>query len=360
MKAAFRLVTLLLSVFALSIVAVIFAQDEIEFPEPTGSIAVDNEVTGELSEDNPLIVYTFDGAAGEIVGVNVAFDEIDGYLLLADADGNILAENDDSISIYNSTIPAVELPEDGNYQIGISTYSYVRTDDPSEEGSFRLTLATPEVSSVEIGDEIEGAITEDQPTALYFIDAEVGQLLVVAVESDDFDTQLALDPVSGQDVIQEFNDDFGEGTNSQIGPTLIAEGGRYVVTVSSFFEDEAGSFTLSVSEAEALPLEVGEAARGEVTADASEQFYSFQAEEGQQLTISATAVEDADLVLDLYNPGAELVAYNNDTDDLNPVIEYTADETGTYLVRVYPATFFFEESESRQYDITVTTGAASR
>jgi hypothetical protein len=359
MKIALKLVALLLALFVFTTFGAVSAQDDIEFPEPTDSIAVDDEVTGELSEDDPLLVYSFDSAAGDIVGVNVAFDDIDGYLLLADAKGNIIAENDDSISIYDSTIPAVELPEDGTYLIGVSTYSYVRGDDPSDEGSFTLTLTMPDIEVIEIGGAVEGELTEDEPTALYFVDAEAGQLLVIAVESDDFDTQLSLDPVSGQDVSQEHNDDYGEGTNSQIGPLLVAESGRYVISVSSYFEDEGGSFALTVSEAEPIVLEIGEAARGELTMDASEQYYSFEAEEEQTVTIAAEALGDADLYFTVYDSAGEWLDYADDTDDLNPSLEFEAPESGTYLIQLSSWSIFFDEDESGEYEITVTTGASS-
>ena len=66
--------------------------------------------------------YEFEGEAGQGVVIQATSDEFDTYLLLRDASGQLLAENDDWNGARNSTIGYV-LPETGKYQVWINAYS---------------------------------------------------------------------------------------------------------------------------------------------------------------------------------------------------------------------------------------------
>lgn len=356
MKPVVKLIGLLLTIFALTAVTVVFAQDDVKIPEAVDTIATGDEITGELDEDNPIVAYSFEGAAGDIVSISLEFEDTDGYLLLADANGDVVASNDDAASIYSSRIPAFVLPEDGTYLIGVSTYSYVRGDIPEETAEFTLSLTAPEVVILEIGGEVEDETSEDAPQAYYFVELEAGQLIVASLQSDDFDTVLTIDPAAGQDTFQMYNDDFGDGTNSQVGPELITESGLYTITVAGYFDD-TGSYSLQIAEVEPIPLTAGEAARGEITQDATEHYYSFEAEEGQTLTIAAEALGSTDLMLTLFSADGEWLDYNDDSDELNPAIEYDVTESGAHLILVSALGFFFDDSDLGEFDISVTVGS---
>src|SRR5262249_1383958 len=95
------------------------------------SIGYGDTVSGKaISIDDP-VVYTFNGKAGETVSISLSSDAVDTYLVLADQDGNLIAENDDiSDSNVNSFVQAV-LPANGDYLIGVFAY---------DAGPFNLAL----------------------------------------------------------------------------------------------------------------------------------------------------------------------------------------------------------------------------
>ena len=66
--------------------------------------------------------YEFEGEAGQGVVIQATSDEFDTYLLLRDASGQSLAENDDWNGEQNSIIGYV-LPETGTYQVWVNAYS---------------------------------------------------------------------------------------------------------------------------------------------------------------------------------------------------------------------------------------------
>ncbi|MGB3517545.1 MAG: tetratricopeptide repeat protein, partial [Elainellaceae cyanobacterium] len=80
---------------------------------------------------------------------------------------------------------------------------------------------------------------------------EAGQILVIEMVSEDFDTFLFLLDASGTPIAQ--NDD-SEGTNSRIAVTLPGAG-RYTVIANSFSAGEVGRYQLTIREGSAQELE---------------------------------------------------------------------------------------------------------
>lgn len=76
---------------------------------------------------------------------------------------------------------------------------------------------------------------------------EAGARPVIRVSSEEFDTVLELLAPDG--TLLASDDDGGGGTNSQLRPGSLAEGGRYSVVVRSYGEDGGGRYRLSVTAA---------------------------------------------------------------------------------------------------------------
>lgn len=87
-----------------------------------------------LQSDNSLAdTYEIQANAGDVVRILATSPDFDPYVFLLDANGNILARDDDSGNNFNSFIE-MPLPEDGTYMIVVNAFS------PSEQGRYRLTV----------------------------------------------------------------------------------------------------------------------------------------------------------------------------------------------------------------------------
>lgn len=75
-----------------------------------------------LVEDNSYIdTYTFTGQAGQRVMITMSSQELDSYLILLDANGNSVAQDDDGAGNLDAQIAAT-LPADGTYTIYANSY----------------------------------------------------------------------------------------------------------------------------------------------------------------------------------------------------------------------------------------------
>lgn len=203
-----------------------------------------------ISIDEPVI-YTFTGNAGDAVTIVANSDEIDPYIVLADRNGNTLAENDDiSNNNLNSQINAV-LPANGQYLIGVFGY---------EAGPFELGLSiggdgggTPviPVSENTSGGEdvVSGEIDDDNYYLEYPITVERdGDTITIDAQatSGDLDTYLGL--FQGDVVVAE-NDDRAQGTTDSQLVYPNAEAGDYTVVVTRYGFDQGettGEFDLII------------------------------------------------------------------------------------------------------------------
>ncbi|MBD1871244.1 PPC domain-containing protein [Cyanobacteria bacterium FACHB-471] len=107
----------------------------------TGSGLILQE-TGALDSSSPLLSsdgspyqeYQFQGQAGQAVTITMESNDFDTYLLLVDANSNVVAENDDiSTDNFNSEI-RTNLPRTGTYYVVANSY------DASGRGSYIVTV----------------------------------------------------------------------------------------------------------------------------------------------------------------------------------------------------------------------------
>lgn len=126
---------------------------------------------------------------------------------------------------------------DGSYTLSVSG------EDASTYGPFRLSLKPQSVrngGALVVGDSFVGQLAEAGNA--YQLEVQEAAIYSLAMESTDFDTQLSL---QGAGVLLE-NDDFGEGTNSQIHAYL--QPGHYRIRAASIDEDTSGSFSLGLTQ----------------------------------------------------------------------------------------------------------------
>lgn len=88
-----------------------------------------------LDEDKSLYdVHDFEGRAGQSVTISVESTDFDTYVLIADADGKVLEENDDLSEDNSNSRITITLPKDGVYHIIVNGY------ESKDLGRYNLTV----------------------------------------------------------------------------------------------------------------------------------------------------------------------------------------------------------------------------
>jgi hypothetical protein len=100
-----------------------------------GAIVYGGTAAGQLTEDMPQQYWAFEGAAGEIVRIEMLGrgDLLDTYLELYGPDDELLTSDDDSGPRYVALIDGYTLPADGQYRILARSYD-------GELGAYQLSL----------------------------------------------------------------------------------------------------------------------------------------------------------------------------------------------------------------------------
>lgn len=96
-------------------------------------IAYGDTVEGTTIDLENPVIYEFTGTAGDVVTIQTSSTVVDTYLLVVDAETNLVGENDDVSSKDTNAALEVTLPADGTYYIGVLGYS---------SGPFSMTIST--------------------------------------------------------------------------------------------------------------------------------------------------------------------------------------------------------------------------
>ncbi|MEN8240883.1 MAG: PPC domain-containing protein, partial [Chloroflexota bacterium] len=170
-------------------------------------------------------------------------DYFDTYLELFDEDGNLIAADDDGGKDHNSMLWNIVLPETGEYSIA------ARSFNNTAQGAYSLNV---ESSTIELSGTLiyGGSDTGDLDQGEWLVwsfEAIAGDIVSIALDSDDFDAFLELRGNNG--LILAEDDDGGEtGSNSLISEYLITETGTYLIVVRAYSDTETGEFSLSLNE----------------------------------------------------------------------------------------------------------------
>ncbi|MGB3404601.1 MAG: trypsin-like peptidase domain-containing protein [Microcoleaceae cyanobacterium] len=222
---------------------------ELDGPEILGNLDNKDNI---LPVDNSFYdIYAFEGTAGQQVTIEMTSDEIDSYLILLDADGSELAQDDDSGGEKNAKI-SITLPTDGTYTFLANSY------EAGQSGTYQLKLATtiPTLPSLlPSGQSLidESGILEETDAILpsdnslydeYKFEGVAGQSVTIRLESSDFNPYVALLDTQGQ-LLAENDDVTPTDTNAVITITLPTAG-QYRVVVNAYKPTGRGEYRLTV------------------------------------------------------------------------------------------------------------------
>ncbi|MEE2565080.1 pre-peptidase C-terminal domain-containing protein [Hyphobacterium marinum] len=298
---------------------------------------------GEVSAEQPRADFELDLSEGQMVTLTTRSDtNFDTVLQVLDANGRVLAENDDYAGGGLQSQVIFQPPAPGFYTAAVTGYG-------GGFGSFELDVH----EGVDFGLSGEAdilfqevvSLANGSPTQSVRVNFSAGDIAVINTFAitPGIDTTLELRGPNGAVIAQ--NDDSQEGgtLDSQI-ILEISESGQYAVIAGSYSGSDTGDLMLSVAtdpNAD-VPYDFSaiggeEIARYTGTIDDTQpsREYPVTLTAGQTLLALADATSgELDTVLRILGPDGQPVALNDDRGDgsLNSAIALTASETGEYTV----------------------------
>jgi len=214
--------------------------------DESGAAAVD-AVLEEMG-DRDMFTFEVEEFSNVAIALKSTGEEVDTYLRLYDADGNLLAKNDDFGGSYNSNLDLELQP--GTYAFSAAGYA------DGETGNYTATVNVEEITDgqdddtiiVDLNDKgrgrVEASLRDSQVTFLSFEAVNSGRTTIRTVAlTEGVDTVMRVLDSSGN-VVGD-NDDYGRGLNSRVNFTAIA-GEVYTIEVAEYSGSE-GDFRLIVN-----------------------------------------------------------------------------------------------------------------
>lgn len=300
--------------------------------------------TGTITTATSANSYYFDGEAGDEVVIEMIatnFDELDTLLRLANADGDIVAENDDANdSTLNSKIQHT-LTASGRYEIVATAYAGA--------GDFTLRLVGADSNRLISGQTAQGVLATQGDAISFVYLGTAGETITIdmnAVDSDELDTYLVLYDPDGELVAE--NDDRNRRTfDSQIRHTLQVDG-DYTIVAMQFSGAGDFSLTLRSDRAATTPsqpptdgptitafentIRIGDTVNGRFDPASNQHILYFEGTAGQTVTITfrATSGNPDHYMIDVFD--ATITARTADDDTVT--ISATLLAKGAYGVYV--------------------------
>lgn len=318
-------------------------------------ITYGSTVSGDIGNAAPRLTYFFDGLRGEVVSINLSVTrgDLDPVLSVVDMNGTTVMQLDDGEGTNAASINSLRIPQTGSYAIIVGRFGYGLG---TTSGSFDLSIARIGVSSLSgttlrYGDEIINSINDMQPQLYYSFQAQRGDIVNVRMRRVSGDLDAYLQVVNSEAAVLADNDDTpGQTTpfDAEVRGLVIEATGTYVIVASRYGQaagTSGGNFVLILEEGEgsglgnspqtAQPLQPGERVEGTLTNTQFTQYYSFEAQENDLISVrmsrttgaldSFVAIADADF--------QELVSDDDSAGGQNAQIgQFMIPEDGTYYV----------------------------
>jgi hypothetical protein len=275
---------------------------------------------------------------GRRVRLELQSVEFDAFLTVRTPQGGVL-ENDDLESTDAGLVYTAVAP--GTVQVGVTAFG------PGERGAYLLNVEELEPPRpLEIGSTVSGSLgTDGTYTDDYLLSGKAGQMVLVKLESEDFDTVLRL---RASDGYYGENDDADMGTtNSELFYSFPSEG-VVVIQTASFTAEERGDYQLSVlrfETEESFPayeegrrLDAGVPFDGMLTASAptidGRYYHDFTlaAEAGRLVRVSLDSAL-FDPYLEVTSPSGRTFEDDDSGGDGDAFVEFEAPASGIYRVR---------------------------
>ena len=310
----------------------------------------ESAITGSLDTANPRDVFFVDGLRGEVIRfeLDVTQGDLDPVLAVFDDAGRLAMFRDDS-AVSSGIYHDLTMQRTGPYFVVVGRFGY---DLGTTSGSYALRMTRKGVlsergSTLRYGDSVIGTISDSNAEVYYTFQAQQGDILTISMlrSSGTLDPYLRVVD-SDRFVIAENDDQPGvETRNARIDALIIQETGAYIV-MATRYDDSAGSFVLSIEEAEGsgtgaspqapLPIQFGETLRHSLSPLQYERFYTFAADENDLITVSMARGDSGDLDSFLYltDSGFTPLAEDDDSGEGQnaQIIDFRIPADGKYFI----------------------------
>lgn len=265
-----------------------------------GTTRYDTSAIGRLNDSAPLDRISFTGRAGDVIGVTgiATSGDLDITLALEDANGVLLATNDDANGTDAAMIP-IQLPADGDYLVvvgraGASAGNYTLNVNLLYQGA---APTLPLDAVIAYGERLTGALDNATREAAYTFVGVRGDVITVQMlhQNDDAPPLLRLQDPAGRELA---NGQLTVGATAIQGFRLPADG-RYTLVVRRPANAQAAftPFALALGLADAQTAGglmggvlnangLGEAITGAFAPGQTAHYWLFSGGAGQGLTFS--------------------------------------------------------------------------
>ena len=334
--------------------------------------------SGSLASGDPTLdsgeyydTYSLSGTAGDFVVIDLRSTDFDPYLMLISPSREHF-ENDDYEGDARRSQVAMELPESGDYIVGVTSYK------ADETGAYEVRIDRSAASRAAAGPRVEyGDLAAGDETLesgeyadAHRFEGVPGQRVRLDVSSSDFDTYLMLIDPNGESAE---NDDAEGLPGHSVVEADITEVGTHLVVVTSYEPDETGSYELSMNfgaassissrQRDVVELAVGGSASGRLEPgdrqmDTGEygDVYVFDGSIGESVNIEMNS-SDFDTYLALVTPGGDQID-NDDYENSSSRsrIDIALRETGRY--RIVTTSYKGNETGDYQLQLELKAGAS--
>jgi len=264
------------------------------------------DVSGTLTEEHFRQIYTFTGDANDVISVTMSptSGDLDPFLILAAPNGTILAVSDDDGNHTDASIDFTSLPSSGRFfiiatrfgqELGTTSGTYTLFAERSE-------TRTTEKTHLLYGEKALGRISSEAPLAFYFVRAERGDVINIAMNRTSGNLDPHLDLATPDGIILASNDDI-PGTSGTLDAAIsnytIPRSGLYLIVATRFGREAGnteGTYVLSVSQTppemlgtqpdNARLIDYGMTLHGTITDDLYQRFYRFDAHRGDVIAVT--------------------------------------------------------------------------
>jgi hypothetical protein len=357
-------------IFLVALVVLLVSSVSVTFAaQGTLPIEYGDELSGRIVNPEKGILYSFEGSEGDEIVLQATSEDIDVYVRLGDVDGNIVAENDDVSKGNTNAEIDFTLEADGTYFFAVLGYDagdYTVALDAASSGGEGGNVG--DIIPLEYNDIVVGEAISMDEGIVYSFDGQEGDEVTVVAVSEETDTYLLVVDDEGN-IIAE-NDDMEKGVTDAGVTVELPSDGTYLVGVFAY---DPGEYTLMIfvgdgtaSSGDISPVSndepVGDVWSGHIDDDTPfNQIVLEDVPAGATITVDIQAMSGD---LDAYAGvlfDDEVVFENDDRakGDSNPLVEYRAEEAGTYTIII--TRFDFEDgTTSGDFEATVYISNASK
>jgi hypothetical protein len=303
-------------------------------------------IRGALGKGDPTLdsgeyfeEHSFEGSAGSEVRISLSSSDFDSYLILISPSGERWENDDDPEGQDGASLLTQTLPEDGAYQVYVTSYA------SGEIGNFTLEIEQTEGTAAGLP---SGVLDTSDPTLVtgeYYDVVQkpvtAGESLVVDLESTAFDPYLI---IRWPDGTESQNDDHeGSSSHSHLTATAPASGVAEIL-VTTYSPGSTGEYALRINGqsginpdapvASAVETVQGELSSNDDTLANGEFFdaYTFQGLTGQNAVIELSS-SAFDTYLVLVSPDGSYEENDDyESDQSRSRIELTLPTDGEYTI----------------------------